>query len=170
MSIGENLKNIRTRRKLTQGQLAIESGISINQISRIERGGAKPELETIKKLTIALNCSSDELIFDEDDYLLSDELRIIFRAVEELPDERKEMIQEFLEAMVMRNDMEKWVKKSEDEYKIKAMDKEDGLIEKRCSKCGGNMKNIKLTQEQKDQKYYSITKCEKCDMQNVIVF
>ena len=144
------------------------SGISINQISRIERGSAKPELETIKKLTITLNCSSDELIFDEDDYLLSDELRILFRAVEELPLDRQEMIQEFLEAMVMRNDMEKWVKKSERDIMVKHLDKQENSTQKKCTKCNGDVRKIELTEAQKSNSILSITECNECKFQNVI--
>ncbi len=64
MSISNNLKAIRNKRGMTQGNLADKAGIELTQVSRIERGASEPKLETIKKLSIALSCSTDELIMD----------------------------------------------------------------------------------------------------------
>lgn len=64
MAINDNLKEIRKRKGLTQGALADEANVELAQISRIERGASVPKLDTIKKLAIALNCSTDELIMD----------------------------------------------------------------------------------------------------------
>jgi transcriptional regulator with XRE-family HTH domain len=64
MSISSNLKAIRSKRGMTQGHLADKAGIELTQVSRIERGASEPKLETIKKLSIALSCSTDELIMD----------------------------------------------------------------------------------------------------------
>jgi transcriptional regulator with XRE-family HTH domain len=68
MSISNNLKAIRNKRGMTQGNLADKAGIELNQVSRIERGASEPKLETIKKLAIALSCSTDELIMDCEAY------------------------------------------------------------------------------------------------------
>lgn len=65
MSISNNLKIIRSQRGMTQGSLAEKAGIELTQVSRIERGASEPKLETIKKLAIALSCSTDELIMDD---------------------------------------------------------------------------------------------------------
>lgn len=64
MSISNNLKAIRSQRGVTQGNLADKAGIELTQVSRIERGASEPKLETIKRLAIALSCSTDELIMD----------------------------------------------------------------------------------------------------------
>lgn len=64
MSISSNLKAIRSKRGMTQGNLADKAGIELTQVSRIERGASEPKLETIKRLAIALSCSTDELIMD----------------------------------------------------------------------------------------------------------
>lgn len=64
MSISNNLKTIRNQRGMTQGHLADKAGIELTQVSRIERGASEPKLETIKRLAIALSCSTDELIMD----------------------------------------------------------------------------------------------------------
>jgi len=65
MSLKSNLRGLRNKTKLTQSQLADISDVSMTQISKIERGESKnPELSTIKKLCLALNCSADDLLFD----------------------------------------------------------------------------------------------------------
>ena len=171
MSIGQNLKKLRNKRNLTQGQLAEDARLSLNQISRIERGSAKPELETIKKLAITLNCSSDELIFDEDDYPISDELRILFSAVEELSEDKKQMIQDFIEAMIMKSDVERWVKKStkaQNIYAVTEKIKNKNLFPKTCKKCGGEMIEEKLTNEQLNNGIMNISVCNKCNHTNVM--
>lgn len=168
MSIGKNLKSIRIKKGLTQGQLAEISEMSLNQISRIERGTAKPELDTIKKLCIALKCTSDALIFDEDDYISQDNLVVLFKAVEELSEERKDMIEEFLEAIIMRSDMEKWMKKEEGGYKRKVAE-ESQSKEVQCEECGGNMTQIELSEEQKSNGILAISKCQECEIQKVAV-
>jgi len=84
MSIKNNLKKIRTNRDLTQKGLAELANIELAQISRIETGTSEPKLESIKKLAIALKCSSDELIFDIDEQEGSQKLRMIMSKVERL--------------------------------------------------------------------------------------
>ena len=171
MSIGHNLKKLRNERNLTQGQLAGDAKISLNQVSRIERGSAKPELETIKRLAITLNCSADELIFDENDHPMSDELRILFSAVEELSEDKKQMIQNFIEAMIMKSDVEKWVKKSVKAQNIHAVTEEiknKNLVQKTCKKCGGEMIEKPVSNEDLNNGIMNISICNKCGHTNVM--
>jgi transcriptional regulator with XRE-family HTH domain len=84
MPISDNLKTLRDKRRLTQGELAKKAGIELAQISRIERGATQPKLDTIKKLALALECSSDELIFDEGEKTLSRRNKEIFEKIENL--------------------------------------------------------------------------------------
>lgn len=62
MSVGVNLKAIRKRRGLTQGQLAELSGIQLTQVSRLENDDTDPKASTLFKLMDALKCSPDELM------------------------------------------------------------------------------------------------------------
>jgi len=168
MPIGENLKRIRAQRNMTQGQLADDCELSVNQISRIERGSAKPELETIKKLCRSLKCTSDELIFDEDEFLLADEMRAIFKAVEDMPEEKQEMVMEFLEAVVMKSDMEKWMYRTERNAKAEYVHEYANKNSESCEKCGGKMNEEKATKEKKENGVIEIRKCEDCG--NIEVF
>lgn len=65
MSIAKNLQRVRKERGLNQEQLAERSGVSLTQISKIERSDTDPRVSTIEKLAKALKCSTDQLLFDE---------------------------------------------------------------------------------------------------------
>lgn len=59
----KNLKKYRTKKGWSQERLAREAGISYNTLIKIERGGIKnPKIETIIKLSRALDVSLDDLV------------------------------------------------------------------------------------------------------------
>ena len=62
--IGDNLKEIRTRRFLTQEELAERAGVSPATIVRIERNQAEPHISTMRKLAKALDIDPTELLGD----------------------------------------------------------------------------------------------------------
>lgn len=63
------LQKFRERRKLTQAQLAIRSGVSQQAISKIENGERNnPGVYTLQKLASVLHCTVDDLIYDDDLY------------------------------------------------------------------------------------------------------
>lgn len=53
--LGVKIKQIRKTAKLTQEKLAEKTGLSVEYISRIERGVAQPSFKTIEMLADALN-------------------------------------------------------------------------------------------------------------------
>lgn len=110
MAISENLKALRDAKGLTQTQLSEKAGLGINQVSRIERGTSKPELETIKSLALALDCSSDELIFDRAEREPDEELRILIGAIANMSEPKKAVVIEVLKALVMKSEAESWIK------------------------------------------------------------
>ena len=60
--IGEKLKAARTRRLLTQDELAEKAGVSQSTIANIERDNAEPQFRTIRKLARALDIEPTELL------------------------------------------------------------------------------------------------------------
>ena len=59
------IKEIRTERGLTQGQLAAASGINVRMIQHYEQGSKdlkKAAAETVLKIAKALNCTVEDLI------------------------------------------------------------------------------------------------------------
>jgi len=60
--LGQNLKRIRTVKKLSQGTIAKKLEVHRAYISGIENGKRNPTLATIQKLAIALGVSADKLL------------------------------------------------------------------------------------------------------------
>ncbi len=60
--IGNRLKNLRTRRALTQRELAERAGISTNALNRLELDKAEPHMSTLRKLARALDIDPTELV------------------------------------------------------------------------------------------------------------
>jgi transcriptional regulator with XRE-family HTH domain len=53
-AFGQNLRNIRKSKGITQESLAFDSGLNISQIARIERGVVNPTICTILLISNAL--------------------------------------------------------------------------------------------------------------------
>ncbi|PJE73662.1 MAG: DNA-binding protein [Candidatus Terrybacteria bacterium CG10_big_fil_rev_8_21_14_0_10_41_10] len=60
--LGQNLKRIRTAKRLSQGAIARKLEVHRAYISGIENGKRNPTLATIQKLAVAIGISADELI------------------------------------------------------------------------------------------------------------
>jgi transcriptional regulator with XRE-family HTH domain len=56
------VKELRTKKGMSQELLAEESGLSLRTVQRIEKGETNPAGDTLKKLSNALNVTPDELI------------------------------------------------------------------------------------------------------------
>lgn len=63
-SIGDRIRERRKFLKLSQENLANEIGVSVSFISDIENGRRKMSLETMIKISIALDTSLDYLVLD----------------------------------------------------------------------------------------------------------
>lgn len=114
MTFGDTLRRLRESRKISVNQLALYSGISAAQISRIEtnkRGNPKPE--TIKKIASALKYSYEDLLAEagyiqhendmeiKEDYVLSEEEKEALKLFNSLSDEAKEWM--------MRTEAKEWL-------------------------------------------------------------
>ena len=64
MSFGENLKNVRKQRGVTQEELAEILGVSRQAISKWESDGGYPETEKLLVISKTLNISIDYLLND----------------------------------------------------------------------------------------------------------
>lgn len=72
MTIGENIKKYRQELKLTQKQLGEIIGISQQQIAQYESGKRTPKIETLAKISHALNVSIGDLDLNYS-YMLQDQ-------------------------------------------------------------------------------------------------
>lgn len=62
---GQTLRRLRQERGLTQQQLANFARIQPLQIRRYEADKSQPMLDVLQRLCQALDCSADELLFDQ---------------------------------------------------------------------------------------------------------
>ena len=60
--LGQNIKRIRVKKKMSQGDIARALEVDRGYISNIENGKKNPTLATIQKLADALKVSADELL------------------------------------------------------------------------------------------------------------
>jgi transcriptional regulator with XRE-family HTH domain len=60
--LGENLKNIRMKKNITQIEIAKMLGVDRSFVSNIENGKNNPTLSTITSLAKALGVSTNELL------------------------------------------------------------------------------------------------------------
>jgi transcriptional regulator with XRE-family HTH domain len=60
--IGDKLKRQRTRRALTQAELAERAGVTTATVARIERDEIEPRMPTLRKLAKALEVDPAELV------------------------------------------------------------------------------------------------------------
>ena len=61
-NLGQNVRFIRDRRSLTQGQLAKLSGIPRSTVANLETGRCNPTLSVLSRLAAALHLSLEELL------------------------------------------------------------------------------------------------------------
>lgn len=66
---GVRLRELRTRRRMTQQELADAAGLAGPYVSDMERGLKVPSLTTLLRLSLALKCKVAELVsvFDKKD-------------------------------------------------------------------------------------------------------
>ena len=60
-ALGEAIRELRTKRKATQDDVAAGAGITAATLSLIERGQANPTWDTVRKIAAALGVSIIEL-------------------------------------------------------------------------------------------------------------
>ena len=62
IKLGKNIKRIRERKKMSQGDICRALGFDRAQMSNIEAGKGNPTLATIEKIAQALGVTSNELL------------------------------------------------------------------------------------------------------------
>lgn len=108
MSLPARLIALRKKRGLTQQQMADSIGIHVNSLKKYESGQAQPSLDVLKKIALALNVSTDFLLFEEHERGPSDELALQFEAVSQLPGEEQRVVMEVLESLIIKYQARRW--------------------------------------------------------------
>lgn len=107
MSLAIRVKQVRKNKGLSQQKLANLTNVHISNIGRYERGDAQPSAEVLNRIAGVLEVSPDYLINgtieDKAESSLSDnDLLNQFRKVEKLPEDKKKLVKEFLDAFLFK--------------------------------------------------------------------
>ncbi len=108
MSLPAQLIALRKERGLPQQQMADTIGIHVNSLKKYETGQAQPSLDVLKKIALALNVSTDFLLFEKHERGPSDELALQFEAVSQLPGEEQRIVMEVLESLIIKYQARRW--------------------------------------------------------------
>lgn len=112
MSFGDNLKKIRAKKDISQGELAKMIDVHATHISRYERSLTSPTIDVAKKIADALEVSTDSLIYGSDEQIVSnklndEELLQLFNKVQQLSGEDISSVKAMLKAFVFQKDLQK---------------------------------------------------------------
>lgn len=102
------LAAIRKDKGLTQQALADRVGVHFTQIRRYEADNSAPTLDVLRELARALSVSADALVFDPDERVPSDDLRLIFEAASLLDDDGKQLVKGVVEGVLLRHEAHRW--------------------------------------------------------------
>lgn len=95
-SISNRIRDLRTKKHLSQEQVALRAGITTAYLGQIERGEKNPTVKLVEKISNVLELSLSELFSDQqietehtDDIIES----IVFELKELSEEEKKEMLE-----------------------------------------------------------------------------
>lgn len=100
--IGKNIERLRKARGMGRPELEALTGIAASSIYRIERGNSNPTAQTIKEIAVALGCTTDELIFSDEENENPTELEPLIRALKALPPEKQQKVRWCLSAAILQ--------------------------------------------------------------------
>jgi len=112
MEFKDRIKQARTQMGLSQSKLADMIDVHVTNISRYERGENKPTSQVLSRLADALNISADYLMTGSTDEvakatIADKELLDQFRRIEQLPQDKKHLVKEFLDAFLIKAELQK---------------------------------------------------------------
>lgn len=107
----QRLRQLRIQKKLSQTELGKLAGLHYNHIGRYERGGSRPTADALQRLADALGVSGDYLINGANEEAAKAkfkdrELLQQFREVEQLSEEDKMLVKKFLNAFLVKKQLE----------------------------------------------------------------
>jgi transcriptional regulator with XRE-family HTH domain len=108
-TFGENLKQIRNSKNISQGQLAELVNMHSTHISRYERNLTSPTVEVVKKIAEKLEVTTDQLIYGSHDdkakeNINDNELLKMFTKVQELGVKEIDCIKSLLNAYIFQKE------------------------------------------------------------------
>lgn len=99
-SIGERIKYLRKKKKITQQQMAEKLDISVNHMSAFERGKYNIKLELLVIIMNELECTADDIFCDVIKCGYKNKASRLSDKIEKLPTEEQEKIFEVVETLL----------------------------------------------------------------------
>ncbi len=96
------LRSARDMREFSQSDLAGRAELPPSSIAHFENGNRKPSFDTLRRLAIALEVTTDYLLGRVEDPFLSDAADPLFRDVKNLTGKDRELAKDFLEILAKR--------------------------------------------------------------------
>lgn len=103
MSFSKRLAAVRKDKGLTQQQMAEVIGIHLSQVKRYESGETQPSLEVLRKIALALNVSTDQLLFDDTDRGPSEDFKMQFEALSQFTKDEKKVAKQVLDSLILQH-------------------------------------------------------------------
>jgi transcriptional regulator with XRE-family HTH domain len=100
---GERLKSAREMRKLTQIELGNKAHLPSSSIAHFETGSRKPSFETLRRLAVALDVTTDYLLGRVDEPVIVASRDTLFRDIGKLSADDRELAGQFLKILAERN-------------------------------------------------------------------
>jgi transcriptional regulator with XRE-family HTH domain len=105
------LKEGRTNKGISQQELAKLAGVHYTNIGRYERGDASPSADVLNKIASALELSPDYLMNGTlenkaKDILKDEKLLIQFKKIEQLSEDKKTLLIEFIDGFIFKNNIQ----------------------------------------------------------------
>lgn len=99
MNIGEKIKELREKTKMSRNDFAKVAGISASYLSEIERGLKQPTLNILNKISEAFDIKISEIIGESHGTPLTPELKKIVETLREFKPEQIELLNDFLKSL-----------------------------------------------------------------------
>ena len=109
MNFPARLVQLRKAQGFSQQRLADAVGLHVNQVRRYEAGSAQPTLDALVNLARALHTSLDDLVFEEGERGPTEQMRLQFEAISQLPDEDQRAVRAMLDGMIVKHQAKKIV-------------------------------------------------------------
>jgi transcriptional regulator with XRE-family HTH domain len=104
MDFRERLAALRKERGLAPHALAEPVGVHFSQLRRYEGGGARPRLDVLRRLAVALSVNADRLVFDTNERGPDDNLLLHLEAIQHLRGDEKQVVQTVIHGVLLRHE------------------------------------------------------------------
>ena len=108
VTLANRLKEARLNKGLSQQELANRSKVHYTNVGRYERGDASPSADILNRIANALEVNPDFLMNGTlenkaTDSLKDERLLIQYRKIEQLPEDKKNLLIEFLDGFIFKS-------------------------------------------------------------------